>query len=357
MELNFTQRTEKFWSWFKTNEQKLSEMVSHLNNYDSDEMVAIFSEGTKCFSENLHFNVGGDHEFTFAVSGDESLFYLLPHVAANLPEEYRTKWHFFPCMNGTKGKDFALHMHGVKVAAQDVKVSLTIEEGAQGGAVTFYHKQLASLPENECYSAFYILMENIIGEALACMRVEKVELKKPRMFGAETFPLTLLEEKLTAAFYKNGETPDPAQRVFTYQRTPDESDALRDDIFIGFAHYADLLNSYYANQEECFHQFTEYGAVPAFLFYEYDPQADRHAVLDERNEIMDRLEGEILGIYESAGKCGLILGGAMGEKRAYIDILLFDFDAFTQSAADVLKDYSQAFFLSQFVRGGEVTPL
>jgi len=349
---SFVERTAAFWRWFDKNEERLADMVKNRESYDMEEVVAAYSEGVHIISEDIHFNVGGDYEFTFAVSGRDYLFYLLPYVVSNMPEKYRGKWHFYPYMQSTRGQDFGLRMHGANIDAGKVMISLSIEENASKADIQFYCKELASLPENECYSAFYVIMETIIGEGLTRACVGNVELAKKR--GLTMFPLTKLEEKLVQKLCKDGKIPDPAEQYFTYQIEPREDDMLRSDIFIGTGNFGAIINDYYAGDGECFNDFAGCGATAAFLFYSYDKESEQKEVLTQRYEIMDRLEAEVLGERGSEKIIGLMLGGAMGKQYAYIDMLLYDLQAFADKAHDVLKDYPRNFSLSEFKRNGDI---
>ena len=354
MKTSFVERTAAFWRWFDENEEKLADMVKNRASHDMEEIVAAYSEGVRIISEDIHFNVGGDYEFTFAVSGRDYLFYLLPYVVSNMPEKHRGKWNFYPHMQGTRGQDFGLQMHGAKVEAGKVMISLSIEENASKADIQFYSKGLASLSENECYSAFYILMENTIGEGLARTCVGNVELVKKR--GLTMFPLTKLEEKLARKLCKDGKIPDLAEQYFTYRFEPREDELLRSDIFIGTGNFGAIINDYYAGEGRCFNDFAGCGATAAFLFYSYDEEteSERKEVLAQRYEIMDRLEEEVLGARGSGKNIGLMLGGAMGTQYAYIDILLYDLQVFADKARNVLKDYPRNFSLSEFRRNGDI---
>jgi len=140
MKTTFTQRTQQFWEWFTANEQKLSELTQKRDSDTGEIDVAFISQGVSLLSEHLHFNVGGNHEFTFAVSGNGALFYLLPYVTANLPEQFRDKWTFFPCMQGTGGQSFGFKMHDIMVNNDDVMVSAVQNEDGKSavGRDTLY---------------------------------------------------------------------------------------------------------------------------------------------------------------------------------------------------------------------------
>lgn len=52
-------------------------------------MVDFISGGVQLISGELNFNLGGDYEFTFTIEGKNYLFYLLPWLVEQMPEQFR----------------------------------------------------------------------------------------------------------------------------------------------------------------------------------------------------------------------------------------------------------------------------
>ena len=75
-EIPFRKRVQDFWKWFTDNEKKLSQIVENRGKSDSENAVEFIAAGTNLINEEVHFNLGGDYEFTFSVEGHSSLFYL-----------------------------------------------------------------------------------------------------------------------------------------------------------------------------------------------------------------------------------------------------------------------------------------
>jgi hypothetical protein len=189
-----------------------------------------------------------------------------------------------------------------------------------------------------------------IGEALANICVNKVERASSLEDGM--MPLTQLEQWMTDRFCEDGKIPDPAERYFTYERKPEEGPP-RTDIIIGFANYTPILSGYDNNKSEVYQTFAGFGAKPAFLYYYYENETELSAILDERNAIMDKLEAEALGERGSGREIGLVLGGAIGERCAYIDLLLYDEQAFIERARALLADTPYMIFCKEFQLEGE----
>ena len=344
------QRVREFWQWFSENEEKLSDLIEHPDRMGgSEDTVAFINQGIALLHEDLQFNMGGDHEFTFAVSGTHERFFLLPYITANLPAQFRDKWTFFPCMQSVKGKEFGFQMHGTRVGNDDVMVSAVPDEEGKRANLRFFAAPWAELEEKNCYNAFYTLMEITIGEALAHSCVEDVTWAGAAEEGM--IPLTQLEQWMLDNLCEDGKAPDPSQNYFVYQLQPGDEPQPRKDVFIGSGHCAPIINGYYAEKDECYDTFAAFGAKPVFLYFTYE---DRDTVLEKRNALMDKIEAEVLGERGSGQEIGLMLGGAVGQNYAYIDLLLYDEPAVFEKLQALLADSPREILCKEFRAEGEV---
>jgi len=352
VDLEFVRRTQAFWDWFSVNEEKLSELVQHGEAFE--ESIPFISSGVELLGEGVNFNIGGDFEFTFAVAGNEVLFFLLPYVTANLPEKYQDKWTFFPCIQGVGDAYHNFRIQGTCVDINGVMVFAGVNKEEGSANLSFYVNGWETLEEQECYNAFYTLMELVIGEALTHGYVHNVE--KVDAYKEDMFPLTELKQWMITHFCEDGEIPHPVQRYSGYEKEPKKRDMEdyrpRDDVVVGVANCFPLVSFYEKGDNGLYQGFAKFGAKPLFLYYYYDQEHSKRS-LDERNDLMDKLEDHVLGKRGSGREIGLMLGGAMGERCAYIDILLYDYGAFMERVREVLVEFPHMIFGKEFYRGGQ----
>ena len=360
--LNFARRTEQFWNWFIENEEALSAVALNPmpSDGDAEKLIGLVNEGLGMIAEDVKFNIGGDHEFTFTVSGNYELFFLLPYVTANLPAQFRNKWKFYPCMPGTNGRSFGFRMLGLDaeiVDSDDVMVSAAKDAGGNSATVRFWAKGWAKVDDRDCLNAFYILMEILIGEALSAYCVEGIE--RADSLAEDMFPLTKLQKWLLDNICENGEAPDPADMHSAYEMEPQNiNEEPRSDVFVGTANYMPLIDDYLDKSDNAYNTFAAFGARPMFLYFDYPANDEaRQAAFDKRNQIMDMIEEKILGERGSGKEIGVLLGGAMGIYRAYIDLLLYDEQLFIEKARELLKDEPMAILCKEFIHGGNEIPL
>ena len=155
--LPFRKRVKDFWKWFTDNEEDLSRIVENRGQLDGGDAVEFVTAGTNLIDEDVHFNLGGDYEFTFSVEGNTHLFYLYPYIVSQMPAQFKDKWHFFPFNQGTDAS-FSFGMYGANVDMAQVQVSAAYQEDINAFNIHFYEEQLCSLEEAQSYNAYYIMM-------------------------------------------------------------------------------------------------------------------------------------------------------------------------------------------------------
>lgn len=355
--MTYCERCEQFWKWFGENEERLSDMLEHPQEHPADEMISFVSKGVSVLSDELHFNLGGDHEFTFAVSGEEPLFYLLPYLVSRQPEQYREKWHFFPYMQSMRGTNFDFGMYDRRIPLESVQIGMEYSPDSDRFALRFYQPELAQMEEGEGYNAFWIMLELMIGEGLSRIYIDGAERAGEQEEGM--FPLTELEQRMIDAIAANGKElmTRPDERYAGYQFEPQENEELRYDVIAGSSCFISLIGDYYNEATDCIDVLERYGAKACFLAFPYGEEDDRSAVLNTRYELEDLLSAEVLGERGSGEELGIVLGGAMGALCAYIDLLVYDEPAFRAAVQPLLERYPYEFYLSDFRQHCELTKL
>ena len=150
-------------------------------------------------------------------------------------------------------------------------------------------------------------------------------------------------------------TPD--QRYSYYEFDPTDREELRYDIIIGTSCFSDLLNDYYQDSTVTFDNLSSCGVKPCFLAFATKEDDDRSALLQIRHELEDRLQNEILGLKHSGAETGIVIGGAIGTRTVYIDLLLYDGLSSIDRIKTLLSQYPHKFYLSDFLPNSELIEL
>lgn len=351
----FCERVDRFWNWFLLNEQRLAGLVESRGSVETDTIIMTFSEGTNQICKGLHFHVGGDYEFTFAVSGKDYLFYLLPYVIARKPQTLQHDWKFYPYMQSAQGQDFTIRMNDVSASASGVQVGMEYNEQRNSFALRFWGESLQEAEPQLAFTIFYLLMEHSIGEGASHIFIEDVQRAAAPEEGF--FPLNRLEEQMRKAIGDAGKEfyTLPSERYTLYELEPEKDGEPRFDVIFGTTCFTGLVGDYYEDDATNADGFLSCGAKAVYLCF---PTAGRDGqkVLDLRHQLQDRLEAEVLGERGSGRELGILLGGAIGNERAYIDLLVYDEKAF-QEKLKQLSGWGEEFSIGEFKRHSPLRPL
>lgn len=348
--LQFKKRTDNFWNWFVDNEEQLSDFITRRSEYDPNRILSFITEkGTRKISDEVFFNIGGDHEFTFTVEGRTHLFYLYPYLISRMPGRLKDKWKFYSCQPGDD-TPHRLAVYGVDVDMADVRVGVVYREKTNDFALSYYEKSLCSLSEAKSYNAFSLMMDGMIGEDFSYMYVADAECADSLNSGM--IPLPELKSCMMKTLEEHGKdrfvSPHKAYEVYSMKK---EGDGLRDDVVAGHTCLEELVSQYYDGETKLYDSFEGFGARPVFIYFAFNDSSEnaQKEAQEERNKIMSELEDEVL----LAQGAGYLLGGATGTGHCYIDLLLYDGRKFLKKVIPLLKKYPQySFFLSEYKKDG-----
>lgn len=351
MALPLTRRVKEFWNWFVENEEKLSGMMNPKSMEEADAFMEFISKGTNLISEDMHFNIGGDHEFTFSVEGWPDLFIIYPYIISCMPECLKGKWKFFPFNPGKVGS-FAYRVHNTDVDMGKIMVKASYDEKRENFNIRYYDKNLCALPEENSDGNFHVILELVLGEGVSFKYVNGIE----RASGIEEGMIALsglrqhIEETVKSHGHEFFENP---KDVYTgYQLTPKESDELRFDVIVGSTCLDSIVADYYHGSTEIFDHADGFGVQTLYMVFQNGVGEDN--ILNFRHDLEDRITEEIL----EPGNLGVITGGATGTEYSYIDLFVYDLRAFVKKVIPLLDEYPEySFYISDFIRNGRIHQL
>lgn len=351
MALPLTRRVKEFWNWFVENEEKLSGMMNPKSMEEADAFMEFISKGTNPISEDMHFNIGGDHEFTFSVEGWPDLFIIYPYIISCMPECLKGKWKFFPFNPGKVGS-FAYRVHNTDVDMGKIMVKASYDEKRENFNIRYYDKNLCALPEENSDGNFHVILELVLGEGVSFKYVNGIE----RASGIEEGMIALsglrqhIEETVKSHGHEFFENP---KDVYTgYQLTPKESDELRFDVIVGSTCLDSIVADYYHGSTEIFDHADGFGVQALYMVFQNGVGEDN--ILNFRHDLEDRITEEIL----EPGNLGVITGGATGTEYSYIDLFVYDLRAFVKKVIPLLDEYPEySFYISDFIRNGRIHQL
>ena len=355
----FAARVEAFWRWFEANESTLSELCENRETMqDVNKGLAFIEKGASIIGPDAKFNIGGDHEFTFSVHGEDYLFYLYPYLVSRMPGSLKGKWKVYPYNRGHEGANLTFRMYDEDVNFSGVKVKAEYDSDRNAVALTFYHPVFNKLEEKQAYNAFYVMADLALGEAFNYFYVSSVDMADEEQEGMVA--LTELRQHITKQVEDCGKQikETPKENYTAYNFDPDTDGEFynsRYDVMSGTTNYPALVRDYYQADMYRSIRLMDFGAKAAYLGFTYNNREEAQAMLDLRYELQERIEKEIFGESEGRPGKGHVLGGAAGTECMYIDLLLFDEKDFIRRMRELVKDYPVNMFLSDFRLGAWYT--
>lgn len=346
-------RVERFWNWFVDNEKKLSEMVHPKTHEEAEMFMAFVREGAALISENMNYNIGGDHEFSFSVEGWPDLFFIYPYIISCMPESLKAKWKFYPFNRGTDAA-FGFRMYGADIDTAQIMVRESFIESSGNFHISYYAKNLNALSGNESNSAMWVILENTLGEGISFKYIDGIERVAEPEDGMIPLPELRTHIKTTLESHDRKFFEDPKQIYSTYRLNPQESDELRHDVIIGSTCLDSVIADYYNDSTEIFDHVNSFGAQVVFIAFPNPDDIDSSDILKLRHDIEDGLSDEIL----EPMNLGQVVGGAAGTESSYIDLIVYDLITFINVVKPLLAQYPKlSFYLSDFRQHADLIQL
>ena len=333
---SFASRVDKFWSEFGKNLDAIKRNLED-KNYEAASKIA--EEALNLCLVDPTFMIGAFDDKIDLVLTPEGMKYRLfwlKFIKSRMPKELETK------LTCTLGKPRAprnvatIQMYGVSVDANDVMVYANFNEKSVD--MSLYNETLSKLKsedENKAYTLAFIFCDNIVGETAMINTLGKFDIvDEPREKG---IPLIDFADLIDDKFGKEASS-EPLKQFSFYELDP-RSDALRDDVFMGYTSLTTLLNEYYDGTSDAYNEAFELGIN--FCFLALDHGGDVQFGVDSKNKIEDELEGS--SFCES-------MGAATGTKRSYVDIICFDKDELEKAVSKFSKELGIKIEICEFKR-------
>ena len=353
--MTLLEKTDAFWKWFVENRPALERLADCPGERDPQEAAAFVEQGVRLLSPDLRYTFGGRRQFSFSAGGQEPLFYLLPYVVSRKPGSL-SDWRFHPFVSGSGGASFDFLIYNTRCSTDQISLALRFDPDSASFQLEFYHPALCELDPPRQMSAFYAMMDLTIGESLSWLFIDGAQpLESPT---DNMFPLSQLEARMREALQAmNLPLPNrPDERCVRYGFRPRKSIFPRFDVFEGTTCYTGLLNDYYGGKTEQFDALQAYGARACYLSYPRAPALDAGQARQMRYELENVLQ-QALGPKGSGLETGVVLGGALGRERCYIDLLLYHEPGFASLTQDALAGYPYFFSLADFCLLSPPAPL
>ena len=289
---------------------------------DLQSRIRAFASWLKAHEDELRADPEGIQEGTAlldsAVSGECVVQDDVLHVILNAADPL---WYYvFPLMD-IDAEGIQLHCGRDPLKDEDYSVTLFDEEIQAAQVMTavdaqqnvhFYHAALNACTEEEAVVCFRIMLQASLGDALAATQVRSLIKEEQPPEGSVS---------LCALYRQETDGVLPADLFVPYQPAlPAQRRALpRFDVLAGTSCLIALVNEYYLDVSWTYRHLQQMGICACYLTVDAKVQT-LEELLDVRERIIDQLQEA----FASGKLHGLLIGSALGEAKAYIDLLFVE---------------------------------
>lgn len=321
--LTFKSRIQEFWLWFNANAEKFHAKVS---SNASDEIVPEVEETMNELMPDLAWVFGpgdGDNKHSFTLTGEGAMPKQLLAYQWFQQAPAIKGWTFFPAKQATNPenlKGIAIQLRGSKqLEAEKLTVATLFDEERNVFDITCSHPEFKGMPDQERNFLLMLLLDEALGEFGVVQYVGNIDFGPPppnsKSMSIVEFP-TFLEH---ARKYHNWEPRSIMNSYTLYELPHQNTKRPRADSIGGTSLVPDIVGEYIERGKPLKdNSLKNLGAEIAYLQFPTS-NLDEEQLIDSRSKIEDAIH-ESLENQQS----GRTLGGAIGTRNSYIDLLLID---------------------------------
>lgn len=317
-EQTFKTRTQNFWKWYAGEAPRFYQAIEDKNSATlTDELSAKVDElipgGAWVFGPGE--NKKG-HSLTLTGEGNLHRQFLTEYWKSQAPSI--DGWTFYSSRQPSNDiSGLRLEMGGEDFNFLEFWLSPHLDHDEEKIDITVWHPLFAKLPEKNCWTVLFLVLDEALGEIGTQTRIGQITMSDKKL--TESLPL-----KELSAFVATTETEtgwkkySPTEIWSGYQIKEPHDHFRRGDVIAGSSCNMKLLNEFLESEDRLENPLANTGADYVFVQFPTEFLPDGNQV-EARGQIEDALEAAL-----SSAKSGRNMGGAMGTRSTYIDLLLFD---------------------------------
>jgi hypothetical protein len=327
-EPTFKERVEDFWGCFGAEADRLADAVS---DKKSMALAKEMSARVDRLGPGFAWEVGPDKGVvSLTLSGEGNLHrqLLTQYWVQRAPQI--SGWNFYPARQPDPTRGLELHIGEKIFDGKQIWVSPMVDREREEFDLAVWHPEWEQLHEDQRWTMLFIFLDMQLGEYGTQHWIGKIEFSEGQLkeaIGLEELP-AFIEEVREREGWK---VMAPGERGIVYRLEPHDRFA-RGDIFIGSTTHEVLLNDYLRAEGALEDPLAGTGAdyVYVTIGIEHLPKGEE---VPTRSVFEDALDEGL-----RAGGSGRLIGGAMGKRFGYIDLLIFDGERSIGAIERILKE-------------------
>lgn len=356
MERTFKLRIEEFWKKFQVKELELYQMIQSQD--DPEAIMSRIQELLDVAFDSVYFELSlqdNKCEIILTPEGNRVKWILYYFWMKMAPAELSIRWNFYAAKPPVADPlPVSFNMYDIEVSDTDFEIYAEVNRSSSVIDLFVHAPKFDSCTDQQKYTILYVLLEHYLGEVNLMEYVGEITFigKGEEEEGVQVDAMQLLSFLKNHIDKNKWLTIDkPTDCFSTYSMDPVEEDTLdlREDVIAGNSSCIPVINEYYNDDPTAFRYAMENGALIGFFYYDntrFTPQTS----VAFREEMTEKLQDQIKDRYIAD-----VIGGATGLDYSYLDVIVYDFDAFRPIAKELLEnyDFDESGF-SEFVRGGDI---
>ena len=323
-------RVKNFWTYFMDNKIALEEALRHADQHEVSHYVQDLNEKLKTISAcgmEVEMSETGFFELTFTSQGNKNSQFASALLKKDAPAELHEDWIINAVRPPLSERALytVLRVKDKEIKGSDFHIYYTINETSKSIDLKVYCEALSLLDESRKENLVAYMLELFLGELEFEARVSSVEILDEPDQDAENFCLlpNLYEDLCDIIVDQDWvEYHDPLSIYMAYKLDEKPvSETLRKDMKLIVTTNPQLQEEVLTNTFDMCKEFNDCGGEYGYLYYEKLYNDEKEAL------VRQQLEKEINDLLYDMS-IARTMGGAVGIYYSYIDVAIFDLDAF-----------------------------
>lgn len=336
---SFKNRILQFWNAFAEEEAIIRQMID--NNADGNALITFTKSILNIAFTDVQFQIGinieNKYELTLTPQGDRIKLIQYYYWSQYTPNHLQEKWIFHASMPALKDTNYKVEMFDVILDEKDLTLYPTINHFDSKIELEVYCPKLNGKTDSQRYAIFFVLLDQHISEQYSIEHINNIQFVDQKE-NVKGISITQLKKHIDSIIDKNGwannRNPLDGYIGYNVQQSSDPHWILREDIYAGYSSCTAPISAYHFKDDSFVDKYLQDGIVFGFLFYENSGTLNEQLV-PLRATIEDQL-------IEQSTKQGIAtcIGGATGFHFSYIDLIIYDYDAFLKIAKTIFSKYN-----------------
>lgn len=323
------QRVMNFWKYFMGIQKEVEHALAHNKEEEKQELLREINlqiESVCDGAGELDYH-DGFYELTIHGGANKTKQYICSLLKENAPKELIQDWIINSYRQPLSETALAMvvKLEDKEYSGADFMVYYEIDEQAKCIHVKIYSEALSSLDQNKKQNIAIAMLELFIGEIELEARIGDIVILDAPDTEAENFCLlpNFYEDICDIVIDKEwSEYKEPCSIYSAYKLDKEiVSETLRKDMKLIITTNPQLQEELLNHELDSCNEALRFGACYGYVFYEFEQKGEEIAL------VRQQLEKELQELLYPMSIARTI-GGAIGTHYAYVDLIVFDIDAF-----------------------------